>query len=85
MPSEESYGLEEFVEDMNLGLEMQFIFSEKEYSLSSTDEEYVFTDISEQNTATYSSYRDLLNSIRIQGYSIEEILEQRIYQDWYVY
>lgn len=40
------------------------------YSLSYSEEEYIFR-----------SYNDLLNSVRIENLSIEEIIDKKLYND----
>ena len=50
--------------------EFEFYYLDKMYSLSYSEEGYIF-----------SSYNDLLNSVRIENLSIEEIIDKKLYND----
>lgn len=84
MPREEKYLIEQFMKDIETGLEIDITFKGKKYTLS-RNEKYIFTDVREQNYGLYNSYKELLESVRIEGYSIVEIIEQELYENWYVY
>ncbi|CAK7074975.1 hypothetical protein KQI38_20555 [Tissierella carlieri] len=85
MSKDETYKLESFMKDIKMGLEIEFTFNGKEYTLSRSDDKYAFTDVREQIYALYNSYEELLESIRIEGFSIIDIIDKRLYQNWYVY
>mgnify|MGYP000868873654 CR=1 FL=1 len=85
MSKDGAYKLEDFMKDIKTGLEIEFTFNGKKYTLSRSDDKYAFTDVREQNYALYYSYEELLESIRIEGFSIIDIIDKRLYQNWYVY
>lgn len=79
------YTLNEFMKDIEIGLEIDLEFNGKKYTLSRSNDEYIFTDVREQNYAIYGSYEKLLDSIRIEGYSIKDIVDKQLYQNFYIY
>lgn len=82
MSEDNIYTLDEFMKDIKIGLEMDLVFNGKEYTLSRNPDTYIFAGVKEQNYALYSSYEELLNSIRIEWYSIKDIIDQQLYEDW---
>ena len=79
------YTIDEFMKDIDIGLEMEFTFSGKKYTLSRAIDGFIFTDVREQVYAVYGSYEELLASIRIEHFSIIDIVNQQLYEDWYIY
>ncbi|WP_313340016.1 hypothetical protein [Sedimentibacter sp.] len=47
----EIYKLESFMKDIKRGLEIEFSFNGKEYTLIRSDDKYIFMDVREQNYA----------------------------------
>lgn len=70
----ENYSIEDFRTDVYTNREFEFTFKDKMYALTYEKEGFVFTDVREDVYCIYSSYEDLLGSVRIEGYSIEEII-----------
>lgn len=64
------YNLQSFLGDISINHEFEFYYLDKMYSLSYSEEEYIFR-----------SYNDLLNSVRIENLSIEEIIDKKLYND----
>lgn len=77
----EEYTLEDFNEDIRANREFEFTYKDKMYSLTFSNEGYIFTDVDEEIYAVYDSYEDLLKSINIKGYFIEEIIVDKLYDD----
>lgn len=71
----ETYKLEDFMKDIETGLEIEFTFNCKEYTLGRSDVRCGFIDVREQNYALYNSYEELLESIRTEGFRIIDIGE----------
>lgn len=82
---EEILLLEDFMEYIRTGREMEIKFNGKEYTLSRANGEYIFTDVREKNYSIYDSYEALLKSIRIENFTIEDIVNKMLYQDWFIY
>lgn len=82
---EEILLLEDFMEYIRTGREMEIKFNGKEYTLSRANGEYIFTDVREKNYSIYDSYEALLKSIRIENFTIEDIVDKMLYQDWFIY
>lgn len=84
----ENYTLKDFKIDIETNREFELKFKGQRYALTYEKEGYVFTDIKNEVDCEYSvypTYKDLLNSVKIDGYSIEEIIEDGLYEDLYVY
>lgn len=81
----EYYSLEEFREDIRTNREFDFKFNDKMYSLTYSKEGYIFTDVNKDLYKVYQTYYDLLKDVRIDGYSIEEIIVNNMYKDLYIY
>lgn len=70
--------------DINIGLEMEFIFNSKKYTLSRSNKKYFFSAV-EEVYACYNSYEERVESINIGYFSITGIVKQQLYEDWYIY
>lgn len=81
----QDYNLQSFLEDISMNHEFEFYYLDKMYSLSYSEEGYIFTDVQDQVYCIFSSYNDLLNSVRIKDLSIEEIIDKKLYDDLTVY
>lgn len=79
------YSLKKFKVDIRTNREFELIYKGKQYSLSISKEGYVFTDIDEEVYSIFSSYDELLKSVRIKGHSIMEIIENELYEDISIY
>ncbi|WP_159436094.1 hypothetical protein [Anaerosalibacter sp. Marseille-P3206] len=73
-----TYKLEDFMKDIETGLEIGFTFNCKEYTLSRSDDKCEFINVREQNYALYNSYEELLESIRTEGFRIIDIKIQGV-------
>ena len=80
----ETYKLEDFMKDIETGLELN-VLNCKDYTLSRSDVRCGFIDLRERKYTLYNSYEELLESIRIEGFRIIDIMDKRLYQNWYVY
>lgn len=79
------YNLENFKEDIKANREFEFTYHDKMYSLTFSNEGYIFTDIHEKKDSLYNSYVDLLNYTKIEGKNIEEIIAENLYDDLSIY
>ncbi|WP_282926370.1 hypothetical protein [Helcococcus kunzii] len=77
----QEYNLTTFLEDISINREFEFYYLNKMYSLTFVQEGYVFTDVQEQVYCIYQTYEDLLNSVRIRGLSIYEIIDKHLYEN----
>lgn len=79
------YKLSDFLSDLKINSEFEFTHENKTYTLSISREEYIFTDVQEQVYCIFSSYDDLLKSVRIKDLSIEEIIDKKLYVGLIIY
>lgn len=82
------YTLEDFKTDIETNREFDFSYKGCNYSLTYVSEGYIFTDIKNEVDCEYEvfpSYEDLLDSVRIDGYTIEEIITGGLYEDLTIY
>lgn len=77
----ENYDLEEFEDDIRRNREFEFIYKGKMYAMTYTAEGFTFTDCRESVYAIFKTYGDLLESIRIDDYTIQDIILGEKYED----
>ncbi|RHH66669.1 MULTISPECIES: hypothetical protein [Vagococcus] len=64
-----------FINSLEYGEEYKFYYNDKEYWISQANDRYYFTDIANKNTQTFSSIKELLIDIRVEGQSLKNIWE----------
>jgi hypothetical protein len=67
------YSYQQLVEDLHIGHEIEFLFSNKKYSFSNNESGWFLTVFGEEQYQSFCSVSSLLEQARIEGKSIEEI------------
>lgn len=70
------YTFSDLVEDLNIGMEVEFYYHNNRYSISNNEKGWYFTKYGEINYYSFNNVEELLQMVRIDSLKLEEIWDK---------